>query len=507
EGPVSAVAWHAASERMAIGDGQGVSLRALASSDAATPWRRFSGVGAVADLAFETGGALWVAANRGLWLLSEDGRLEDRSPGVGEAARRMHRVRVLGALRVAVGDGGAFASLDGRVWQRLGRGLPIGPIYSLALRDLSAGGRRAGIWLTGPLDVWRIEVEHDGGVLQAGRARRVRPPGRPTQERPVDLALDLAGSDVVVLYPQAMARMLPARVAAERWETVFPVWPPGSRARRLAQLGPTSWLVTDQGLLQATDWPLVWARTTGPPGASPMWALTEGEHGILAAGQPGLFLGRQVGSTLAATRNSLPAVFSEDPPLDLVQVRALAYASLGPDYFRRLRSGLSRRGWWPVLEIDAGISRDRSASEDEDQSFTYGELHDLHDRGVSRSRDFEASVSLSWDLGDLAYPTDAPELSREARQRVSLRDNMLNEVNQLYFDRRRTLVALEAYADRSDPEAVSLMLRAEELAAGLDGWTGGWFSAWRPPEVASTDSVGALSSRWIRSAREEPSRP
>ena len=41
-------------------------------------------------------------------------------------------------------------------------------------------------------------------------------------------------------------------------------------------------------------------------------------------------------------------------------------------------------------------------------------------------------------------------------------------------------MAWEAYADKSDPEAVLLELRSEELAAGLDAWTGGWFSAWRP---------------------------
>jgi hypothetical protein len=85
-------------------------------------------------------------------------------------------------------------------------------------------------------------------------------------------------------------------------------------------------------------------------------------------------------------------------------------------------------------------------------------------------------VLLTWDLGDIAYADDAPDLSREDRQVVTLRDNMLDEINQLYFDRRRALIALSAYADRTDPEAVVLELRSQELAAGLDAWTGGWFS-------------------------------
>ncbi len=37
-------------------------------------------------------------------------------------------------------------------------------------------------------------------------------------------------------------------------------------------------------------------------------------------------------------------------------------------------------------------------------------------------------------------------------------------------------MAWAAIADPQDREAVRLALRAQELAAGLDGWTGGWFS-------------------------------
>ena len=49
-------------------------------------------------------------------------------------------------------------------------------------------------------------------------------------------------------------------------------------------------------------------------------------------------------------------------------------------------------------------------------------------------------------------------------------------LSQLHFDRRRALLVLEAHADKHSPEAVALRLRAKELAAGLDAWTGGWFS-------------------------------
>ena len=64
---------------------------------------------------------------------------------------------------------------------------------------------------------------------------------------------------------------------------------------------------------------------------------------------------------------------------------------------------------------------------------------------------------------------------------------------QLYFDRQRTLLALSAYADRSDPEAMALELRSRELAAGIDAWTGGWFSEQLAARVGGAESA---SERW-----------
>ncbi len=66
-------------------------------------------------------------------------------------------------------------------------------------------------------------------------------------------------------------------------------------------------------------------------------------------------------------------------------------------------------------------------------------------------------------------------------------------VYQLYFDRQRTLLALSAYADRSDPEAMALELRCRELAAGIDAWTGGWFSEQLEGRAGRAESG---SDRW-----------
>jgi hypothetical protein len=52
---------------------------------------------------------------------------------------------------------------------------------------------------------------------------------------------------------------------------------------------------------------------------------------------------------------------------------------------------------------------------------------------------------------------------------------------------------LDAHPDKRAPEAVALRLRAEELAAGLDAWTGGWFSRALVGEAGETAGVGLAS--------------
>ena len=477
EGPTTAVAWYGASERTAISDGRGVWVGNTGSMRGREMGRRYSGVGVVADLFFEDDGGLWIASENGLWFLTAGDRLENRFPAAGQTDRRMYRVAALDDWRVAVGESGAFVSVDGRVWIRLSRGLPLGPFYALALRKLPGPAIGIELWLGGAVDVWRLAVQYEGGKVTPVGALRIRPAGRPLEDRPVDLALGLGNSEVVILYPQTLARSLTSADGSLGWEMVFPVWSPGSRARRLFGVAEQIWVATDQGLLRATQWPRVWRRTTGPPGLSGMWSLAElGGSSLLAAGAPGTFLGLAREESRGEGPNTNRLLWKREPSLRQVQIQVLMYTGLRPDYFKRLRSGLSRRGWWPRLELDAAVGYDRSRREDEDQSFTYGELRDLRDRGRVSSRDFEAVLSLSWDLGEIAYPSDVTELSREARQRVSLRDNVLDEVNQLYFDRERARQALLRFVDRSDPEAVALRIRIDELAAGLDAWTGGWFS-------------------------------
>ena len=121
-------------------------------------------------------------------------------------------------------------------------------------------------------------------------------------------------------------------------------------------------------------------------------------------------------------------------------------------------------------------AEDRDRGTDRDEAIVSGDLRRTTDRAQGRARDAEARMVLSWDLGDILYHSDAVDVSREAREVIKLRDDVLDEVTQLYFERRRVLAELVALQGPAEADRLRLELRAAELAAGIDAWTGGWFS-------------------------------
>jgi hypothetical protein len=154
---------------------------------------------------------------------------------------------------------------------------------------------------------------------------------------------------------------------------------------------------------------------------------------------------------------------------------------------------VDHRAWLPDLELRGGAGRGRKVRFLEDQAQSSGTVFDLRDREFDRGSDYDGALVLRWELGDLAYNPEAIDVSREAREVIELRDEVLDEVTQLYFERRRVLLALSAAAGDA-AERARLRLRADELAAGLDAWTGGFFSRHAPPLAAVAPALSPASS-------------
>lgn len=480
--------------RAAAGDARGLLLRAGAGGapagapDPAGGWRRIPLRGAVHDLAFAPDGALWVASDEGLFRLAGD-RLAAHPPAPGDAARVALRVVVdAGAIAVATRDG-VHWSRDGRSWARVegsfgdadttggeaGEDDPdpveAAPVAGLALAPPVEPTGAATLWIAAQRGVFRAALAGRDGPARV----RAVPVATPTELRPA-LDVTLSGDGVLAL---GRAALLSADAAGARWRAHRPELPPGAVPIRLLATPHGLWIATDRGVVEADRPDGSWLRAGEPAGSKPAMALARDGDALLVAGALGLLVGRPAAERSAARATPAgPAPPARragcDPPIAEVQRAALAHLDLTGARTARMWRGVRRRGALPVVGLDGALADDRHHYRTWDEAFSSGETRRLFDRDRDRERERAVSLRLTWDLGSLLYHPEEIDVSTEMRRTIELRDDVLDELNQLYFDRRRARDAA-AIAGPGSPESAREALRAEELAAGLDAWTGGWF--------------------------------
>jgi hypothetical protein len=524
-------------ELLAVGDEQSLWLVDLRDSDfltksmQSTASRRLFGCRDVRDLAFAPDGSLWVASANGLCRLAnfakgplgsthsqslEQATLETLPLGLGDLD--LQRLAVTADLLVLGSSTGllfSHVSSHWRQWQKAPTDLPKGMVTALAVRPLLSTDHGLLSWdvllgVSGQL--WEMKVSwQDSTGFAFSNVRRHSIPDSGLRVASLDLFYDALGTDVLVLEAERIARCQRAMSDGRcSWHSERLRLPPGVHALAAGATEQGLWLATDRGLflrgqgrerfdhfLEATD-------------HSSIFAVAAHADRAVFVGERGVFLGRRLNEALEAPVASellmapRPSSASHEPGIEEVRKAALAYLDLGPEWMRSLREGVVRRGALPVVGLRLGADRSRSRNRDYDESFVSGALHHLNDWDRDRNTDYAVSLSLSWDLADLAYHPESIDVSDEARDVLELRDEVLDELTQLYFDRHRTLLELALLeqgeaavrpgsSSESDPseaplrsvEAVRLRLRADELAAGIDAWTGGWFSERVQPQASS----------------------
>lgn len=466
--------------RLAVGDVRGVVFGFPGS-----PMRHVALRGEVRDLAFygddtEHAPALLAATELGLYRILPDGRVESVAPGPGSDAKAVARIAVASGVVVVATAAGAFASPDGTRWQRLSEELPSGSATAIALAE------REGFvecWVAIRGELWRSEIRAEAGRVASTTPVRVAIPFASGQRPPVDIALDVGDAAVVVVFE---SDLVVRDGADEGWDQLRPTLPPGASALRLAAALDRYWLATDRGLLVAASLRGPWHRALNNSGSDAISDLETAEGALYAATDTGLAVAQAASdfSTGAETAQlasdfstaaevAQPIVDPNEPDVHSVHRAALRYLSLDPGRIAAMRRGVSRRGWLPILSFRATRDHSLRRRSDYDEAFISGEMRRLNDRDTDRDRELELQLTVSWDFGDIAYHPEAIDVSREAREIIELRDDVLDEITQLYFERRRVIAALALQPDA--PTASEFKLRAAQLAAGIDAWTGGWF--------------------------------
>jgi hypothetical protein len=471
---VGALALDAQSGRLALGGERGV--RVIGGG------REIEHVRAgVRDLAFLPDGALLVATDDGVWRIAPDGRDTRETLGPGEVRR---------VARIAVGaDGFAAAATEAGVMlrDRAGRWarrieLPRAQATLVALR---ARGSDVELWSVVAGELW-VSAFPAAAPEREHPAQRVVLPESGSGALPIDVAFDLPEADVALVTESGFA----LRGDAGAWRMLRPSWPPGATPLRFGVARNLRALATASGLLLAPDLAGPWQRAGAPAGSDPSLALATSGGELVVATHREVLRADDAGDS-RPPQDAIPAPALLPPPAPVgpdilaVQRAALAYLELQPGIANDMRARAERARWLPVVSFRMGAERARSDGRGWDQSYVSGGLRNLYDEGHDRDQDLSLDLTLAWDLGDGVFNPDEVDVSRELRSVIALRDDVLDEVTQLYFERRRALAQLAQPA--SEAEAAALRLRSAELAAGIDAWTGGWFSrALRGPDTPRT---------------------
>lgn len=484
----------------------------------AVEWGRVGGIasGPVTALAADASGQRMAAATGGTIFISEDGgarwRAGERMDGDVAELLFLRRGPLAGML-AAAGAWGARVSRDGQGWQAFdpAGGGTRGGVRALAEDPRGAGaialGTEAGLLLAVPdgarwrsagttlagREVNRIAWDEDrtlhaasgDGLYRIGsgarEARRVvsgatawvASSGTSTlavTDR--GFVLSQAGGAFRDLPGTREISYLPARFAAD------PGAPAGFLAAapgRLFRVGP------ERGIEPLGD---------GPPGETILALLALPGGRVLAGTDRGLFETRitseagaarpeENGPRIAANSGEIDLLWRREPGIEDVRRAVLGANHLGPGRIARNFRGVRWRALLPTIALSAHrqitLDRDRGA----DETFTSSALHRLLDESSGSQRRREFVAAAEWDLGELLFNPDELDVSEESRRLVALRDDVLDEVNQIYFERRRAILSLVRMGgpdSEASDEAIDLRIRIDELTAKLDAWTGGYFS-------------------------------
>lgn len=166
------------------------------------------------------------------------------------------------------------------------------------------------------------------------------------------------------------------------------------------------------------------------------------------------------------------------PNVSEIHRMALRYARLSPEDITRWKKNVKWSAALPRLQF--GYARrvvdGVTVAVDDSVSVTnsgvvIGPTVSDWDRNIDRNNNIE--VTAVWYLDELIFNRDDLSISSEARAQISARRDMLDGINEYYFDLKRLIAIylMKAPAGR----AGTVHLEINRLIGKLDALTGGWF--------------------------------
>lgn len=192
---------------------------------------------------------------------------------------------------------------------------------------------------------------------------------------------------------------------------------------------------------------------------------------IYAACDRGLFKSKIEDDDNSAGRDPIELYLQDEASIAEVQEAAIRYAEVEPGKIKRWREQAARKAWLPSVNV--GLDR----STTDLWHWETGSTTKTEDDALRRGRDaVDWDIALSWDLSELIWSDAQTSIDVRSRLLVQLREDILDEVTKIYFERLRVKMELDNLSIEERKKRLDKQLRLRELTALLDGLTGGYFS-------------------------------
>lgn len=192
---------------------------------------------------------------------------------------------------------------------------------------------------------------------------------------------------------------------------------------------------------------------------------------IYVAGERGIFKANMNNQADFTRQYYLQEYLRYEPKIRDIQQAAIRYAEVSPEKISQWRKGAAKKALLP--QISVGIDRNSSDL----WHWEGGSTTKTDDDVLRRGKDtVDWDVSLSWDLADMIWNDAQTSIDVRSKLMVELRDDILDQVNKLYFERLRVKSELDNLAIEDRNKRFDKQLKLEELTASLDSLTAGYYS-------------------------------
>ena len=197
----------------------------------------------------------------------------------------------------------------------------------------------------------------------------------------------------------------------------------------------------------------------------------DNSNNIYIAGEKGIYKSHQNNSSSFMHISLIGGYLKYEPSIRDVQEAAIKYAELSPGKISQWRKDAAKKAFFPQINI--GLDRNTTDL----WHWEGGSTTKSEDDVLRRGRDnIDWDVTLSWDLSDLVWNDAQTSIDVRSKLMVELRDDILDQVNKLYFERLRVKSELDNLALEDRHKRFEKQLKLEELAASLDSLTCGYYS-------------------------------